>query len=103
MAKSRTPTVSTEPHTPIVLKLATGRTDKGQTQNYRVYTWGGQFETQNGKGETVRKNALQGGHGSIYLAIPLSQGIDEWVLVPKAAWDTLQQRATQEKKKGAKR
>lgn len=74
---------------PIVLKLATDRDDKGETDNYRVYAGGGTVTVKNKKGETVQKNTILGGNGTIYIANELAKPHTEWVLMPKAQYDTL--------------
>jgi hypothetical protein len=74
---------------PIVLKLATDREDGGQTHNYRVYNAGVQMSATNQKGETVRKNAIMGGNGTIYIGNELAASHDAWVLMPKAMYDQL--------------
>lgn len=76
-----------EQQLPISLKLATGRDDGGHTANYTVYEGGGVTSMKNGRGETVTKNTLMGGNGSIYIAKDLAGQHTEWVLMPRAMFD----------------
>lgn len=81
--------MSTTRQSPIILALATGRDDKGKTDNYNVYEGGGRIKAKNKRGEEVLKNAILGGNGTVYVAQELSSGIDAYVLVPKPLWDEL--------------
>lgn len=74
---------------PIILKLATGRDDKGQTENYRVYEGGGVVTIKNKRGENVNKNAILGGNGTIYVANDLAESHTEMVLLPRVEFDRL--------------
>lgn len=74
---------------PIVLKLATGRTDGGITNNYRVYEGGGVTTVKNARGEAVNKNVILGGNGTIYVANDLAGSHTEFVLLPRADFDRM--------------
>jgi hypothetical protein len=86
MAKA---TASSSTTFPIVMRLAITRDDGGKTDNYHVYEGGGVVQMQNKRGELVSKNAIMGGMGTIYVANQLASGHDEFVLLPRKAFDLL--------------
>lgn len=86
---SPTPTPAIKGAWPITLSLATNRTDKGQTDNYRVYEGGGTAQVKNKRGEVVTKSVLLGGNGTIYLINELAGAHDEFVLLPRAAFERM--------------
>jgi hypothetical protein len=89
-AKStQSPPASPQGYPVINLTLATMRDDGGETDNYRVFEGGGQVQVKSKKGETVVKNTITGGNGTIYIAKEKSTGHDAWVLLPRAAYDKL--------------
>jgi len=77
------------PTFPLIMKMATDRTDKGQTENYRVYEGGGVVSVKNKRGELVNKNAILGGNGTIYVANELAGQHTEFVLLPRAAFEAM--------------
>ena len=85
---------------PIILKLATGRDDRGQTENYRVYEGGGIVGIKNKRGETVNKNVILGGNGTIYVANELAGQHEEFVLMPRVAFEQLLRQPKPLSKKG---
>lgn len=78
---------------PIILSLSRGRDDGGITENYRVYEGGGQVAVKNKRGETVQKNTLLGGNGTIYVANTLAATHEEFVLMPRAMYNELLRKA----------
>jgi hypothetical protein len=86
---------------PIVLSMAADRDDKGQTENYRVYSGGGLVQLKNKRGETIQKNALLGGNGTLYLANEISATHDQFVLLPMALYKELMNTAAAAKGKAA--
>lgn len=84
---------------PILMKLATDRTDKGETAAYRVYSGGGQVQLKNPRGENVIKNAILGGNGIIYVAKELAGTHDEFVLMPRVVYEQQLAAARKEGKK----
>lgn len=86
MATSTPPT----PSNPLIeFTLATDREDRGQTANYRVYAGGGQMQVKNERGETIIKNVILGGNGTIYIGNEVAGKHDAWVLIPKARYQQL--------------
>jgi hypothetical protein len=77
------------PTFPLIMKMAVGRDDKGQTENYRVYEGGGVVTVKNKRGEQVNKNAILGGNGTIYVANELAGSTEEFVLLPRAAFEQM--------------
>ena len=74
---------------PIHMSLATNRDDKGKTENYTIYNIPVQVQVKNKKGETVTKNAVLGGNGTIYIAHEIAGDDTEWVMMPKSMFDQL--------------
>lgn len=88
--KESTPAQPTPTKYPVIpLRLATSRDDGGKTENYRVYEGGGQVSVTNKRGETVQKNAILGGNGTVYIANEHAQAFDAWVLIPRPVYDRL--------------
>ena len=73
----------------ILFTIATDRDDKGKTKNYTVYAGGGQVTVTNERSETVIKNAILGGNGTIYIANELANGHNEWALIPRSLYNRL--------------
>lgn len=67
----------------ITMQLATGRQDKGITENYRVYepVPARTVVVKNRNGEAVTKNAILGGNGTIYVAHELAKDEKEFILI----------------------
>jgi predicted ATP-grasp superfamily ATP-dependent carboligase len=88
----------------ITLTPVLDREDKGMTPNYRVYapTSGQTTTMKNLKGETIVKNTIMGGNGTIYIARGLSEQIDAWVLLPQAMYHSLIDNVSIASKKGKK-
>lgn len=75
--------------TVIQMTLATNRDDGGKTENYHIYAGGGQVQVKNKRGETIIKNAVLGGNGTIYIANELAGSHTAWVLLPRSDYDKL--------------
>lgn len=78
-----------DPNNIIRLTLDLSRDDKGKTANYHVYAASEQMTVPNGKGQSVTKNAIMGGNGTLYVGNPIANGIADWVLVPGPVWATV--------------
>lgn len=98
MPKNATPVIPATPASkpaagtptlPIMLRLARGRDDGGQTANFRVYEGGGVITATNGRGESVTKNTVMGGNGSVYLANAVAAGVDDIVILSRAQYEQL--------------
>jgi hypothetical protein len=74
---------------PIVMRLAKGRDDGGRTENYCIYEGGGVVTLKNRRGENVSKNVILGGNGTIYIAKDLAGLHEEFVLLPRAAFEAM--------------
>ena len=74
---------------PLEFTLATDRDDAGKTDNYTVYACNRQMSVKNGRGETVVKNAIMGGNGTIYIGHELAGEHHRWVLMPFVMYEQL--------------
>ncbi len=72
---------------PLIMKLAKGRDDGGRTENYCIYEGGGVIQMKNKRGEVINKNAILGGNGTIYVAKELAGQHEEFVLLPRVAFE----------------